>query len=211
MVPDAGIPQAPFLLNQLDDRYKLAKSDWMKGPEAKLQEKERPRSVEQQLFRLCAASSARRPSARRKTSTGEDHPRGRRADVDRNGGSSGARPVAMGFAETYTGLSQGVADFVECPPQAMVSSKFTELRKIVSLTNHMVNWNPAIVSQSSFAALPEDLQQIMIEESFKAGDLVTKPKRESDVKIEATLKEMGIEVVTDIDKARGPEGFAAGL
>ena len=113
----------------------------------------------------------------------------------------GARPVVMGFADTYTGLSQGVVDFVECPPQAMVSSKFTELRKVVSLTNHMVNWNPVIVSQSSFAQLPEDLQQIVIEEAVKAGDLVTKLKMEDDAKIKDTLTGMGIEVVTDIDRA----------
>jgi tripartite ATP-independent transporter DctP family solute receptor len=199
-VPDAGILQAPFLLNELDDWYKLAKSDWMKSLEAKLQEKNIRVLSNNNYF---GSRSIIGPKAIRK-------PEDIKGETIREAAAPmyiamaeawGARPVVMGFAETYTGLSQGVVDFVECPPQAMVSSKFTELRKVVSLTNHMVNWNPVIVSQSSFAALPEDLQQIMIEESFKAGDLVTKLKRESDVKVEGTLKEMGIEVITDIDKA----------
>jgi TRAP-type C4-dicarboxylate transport system substrate-binding protein len=114
--------------------------------------------------------------------------------------SWGARPVVVAFSEVYTGLSQGVVDYVECPPQTMVSSKFTELRNVVSLTNHMHGWSVVIVSESSFAKLPPDLQQILIEEAAKAGELITKLKRDSDADIVAKLKEMGITVVEDIDR-----------
>ena len=35
--PDSAILQAPFLLNKMEDWYKLAKSDWMKAYETRLQ------------------------------------------------------------------------------------------------------------------------------------------------------------------------------
>jgi TRAP-type transport system periplasmic protein len=82
----------------------------------------------------------------------------------------------------------------------MASSKFTELRKFVSLTNHMVGWSAVIVSESSFSAMPADLQQIVIEEAGKAGDLLSKLKRDSDADILQKLKDSGITVVEDIDR-----------
>jgi len=199
-VADAGILQAPFLLKKLDDWHKLAKSDWMKSLEAKLKAKNIRVMSNNNYF---GSRSIIGPKAIRK-------PEDIRGETIREAAAQmyvemakawGARPVVMGFAETYTGLSQGVVDFVECPPQTMVSSKFTELRKIVSLTNHMVNWNPVIVSESSFSAMPADLQMIVLEESVKAGEYVTKLKSEDDQKIVAKLKEMGIQVVQDIDVA----------
>lgn len=199
-VPDAGILQAPFLLNELDDWYKLAKSDWMMSLEATLQERNVRVLSNNNYF---GSRSIIGPKAIRTPDDikGETIREAAAPMYIAMAEAWGARPVVMGFAETYTGLSQGVVDFVECPPQAMVSSKFTELRKVVSLTNHMVNWNPVIVSQSSFARLPEDLQQILTEEAVKAGDFVTKLKRDDDAKIAQALKDMGIEVVTDIDKS----------
>jgi tripartite ATP-independent transporter DctP family solute receptor len=199
-VPDAGILQAPFLLKKLDDWHKLAKSDWMKSLEAKLQAKNIRVLSNNNYFgsRSIIGPKAIRTPADIKGETIREAAAQMYVEMAK---SWGARPVVMGFAETYTGLSQGVVDFVECPPQTMVSSKFPELRKVVSLTNHMVNWNPVIVSQSSFGALPADLQAIIIEEAVKAGEYVTKLKSEDDQKIVAKLKEMGVEVVQDIDVA----------
>jgi tripartite ATP-independent transporter DctP family solute receptor len=199
-VPDAGILQAPFLLNNLDDWYKLADSPWMVDLEKRLQQKgifvlshnnyfgsrsiigpkpiQSPSDISGQTIREAAAPMYVKMAE-----------------------SWGARPVVMAFAEVYTGLSQGVVDFVECPPQTMVSSKFTELRKVVSLTNHMVNWNPVIVNDAAFHAMPEDLQKIVQEEAVNAGNLVTKLKRDSDTAIIEKLKGMGITVVQDIDRA----------
>lgn len=199
-VPDAGILQAPFLLNKLDDWHKLAKSDWMKDLETRLKKKN-IRVLSNNNYFGSRSIIGPKPVRTPDDIKGETIREAAAPMYVEMAEAWGARPVVMGFAETYTALSQGVVDFVECPPQAMLSSKFTELRKVVSLTNHMVNWNPVIVSESSFSALPEDLQQIVIEEAVKAGELVTKLKLESDAKIVATLQEMGIEVVEDIDRA----------
>jgi TRAP-type C4-dicarboxylate transport system substrate-binding protein len=65
----------------------------------------------------------------------------------------------------------------------------------------MYGWSVVIISDAAFQAMPEDLQTIMVEEAEKAGDLLTKLKRDSDQQIVATLKSQGIEVVEDIDRA----------
>lgn len=198
-VPDAGILMAPFLLNELDDWEKLRKSDWMKDLEARLQEKN-IRVLSNNNYFGSRSIIGPKPIRSPEDIRGETVREAAAPMYVAMAESWGARPVVISFAETYTALSQGVADFVECPPQTMISSRFTELRKVVSLTNHMVNWNPVIVSDSSFRALPEDLQQIIIEESEKAGELITRLKLEDDAKIVETLTDMGITVVEDIDR-----------
>ncbi len=207
-VPDAGILQAPFLLNELDDWYKLAESDWMADLEARLMEKN-IRVLSNNNYFGSRSIIGSKPIRTPADIAGETIREAAAPMYVAMAESWGARPVVLPFGEVYTALSQGVVDFVECPPQTMVSSKFTEQRDVVSLTNHMVNWNPVIVSESSFSQLPQDLQQILIEEAVKAGDLVTKLKRESDEKIVADLKEMGIEVVEDIDQAAFREASQA--
>lgn len=207
-VPDAGILQAPFLIKRLDDWYTLADSEWMADLEKRLQEKGIFVLSNNNYFgsrSIIGPKPIRSPA----DIAGENLREAAAPMYVAMAESWGARPVTMGFAEVYTALSQGVVDFVECPPQTMVSSKFTELRNVVSLTKHMVNWNPVIVNDAAFHAMPEDLQQIVIEEAINAGDLVTKLKRESDEEIVGKLRDMGIEVVEDIDQEAFVEASAA--
>ncbi len=198
-VPDCGILQAPFLIDQLDDWYKLEKSDWMADLNKRLQAKGIYVLSSNNYFgsRSVIGNKEIRSPADIK---GETIREAAAPMYVKMAESWGARPVVIAFGEVYTALSQGVVDFVECPPQTMVSSKFPEQRKIVSLTRHMVNWNPVIVNDAAFHAMPEDLQKIVMEEAVNAGNLVTKLKRDSDTEIVGKLREMGITVVEDIDR-----------
>ena len=197
--PDSAILQAPFLLNKLEDWYKLSKSDWMKDFEARLLN-HNIRVLSNNNYFGSRAIIGPKPIRSPDDIKGETLREAAAQMYVEMAKSWGARPVVVAFSEVYTGLSQGVVDYVECPPQTMVSSKFTELRNVVSLTNHMHGWSVVIVSESSFAKLPPDLQQILVEEAAKAGELITKLKRDSDTDIVAKLKEMGITVVEDIDR-----------
>jgi TRAP-type transport system periplasmic protein len=181
-VPDAGILQAPFLIDELDDWYQLAESDWMADLNRRLQEKGIFVLSNNNYFgsrSLIGSKPVRSPADLAGVTIRE----AAAPMYVEMATAWGARPVTMGFAEVYTALSQNVVDFVECPPQTMISSKFTELRKHVSLTNHMVNWNPVIVNDAAFHAMPEDLQQIVIEEAVAAGDYLTEMKKQSDADV----------------------------
>jgi tripartite ATP-independent transporter DctP family solute receptor len=206
-VPDAGILQAPFLIDELDDWYKLAKSDWMADLNRRLQEKGIFVLSNNNYFgsrSLIGSKPVRSPADLAGVTLRE----AAAPMYVEMATAWGARPVTMGFAEVYTALSQNVVEFVECPPQTMISSKFTELRKDVSLTNHMVNWNPVIVNDAAFNAMPEELQQIVIEEAVAAGDYLTEMKKQSDADVVGQLESLGVTVTTDIDREAFREASA---
>ena len=198
-VPDAGILQAPFLLSNWDDWYKILKSPWWSDMEKRFAAKN--------IHMLCGNGyfGSRSLIGNKEIRTPADiaglNLREANAPMYVEMAKAwGARPVVISFGEVYTALSQGVCDFVECPPQTMVASKFTELRKIVSLTNHMAGWDAVIMAESTYQKLPEDVRVILDEEAKASGDLLTKLKRGSDDEIITQMKGMGLTVVEDVDR-----------
>jgi TRAP-type transport system periplasmic protein len=197
-VPDAAVLQAPFLLKDKNNWHTLIKSGWFKQFEAKL--------AAQNIHILAAngyfgsRSIIGNKEIRTPADLAGENMRAAAAQMYVEMEKSwGARPVVVNFSEVYTALSQGVVDFVEVPPQVMVSNKFTEQRKIVSLTNHMVGWSPLIIAESTFQKLPADVQTILTEEAVAAEKLMSDLKLASDEEIVATLKGLGMTIVDDVD------------
>ena len=62
----------------------------------------------------------------------------------------------------------------------MYASKFYEQAKFVTLTGHMIGWDPVIMSETYFKSLPADIQTIILEEASKAADLMTKLKSDEE-------------------------------
>lgn len=198
-VPDAGILQAPFLLDDINDWYKLSASAWMADLGKRLQEKGIFVMTWNSYFgarNLIGPKPVRTPA----DIAGATLREANAPMYVKMAEAWGARPVVMGFAEVYTALSQNVVDFVEVPMQVMISSKFTELRKFVSVTNHMVNWNPVIVNDAAFHAMPEDLQKIVIEAAERSSGYLAALKQKDDKEVVAKLEGMGITVVKDVDR-----------
>lgn len=85
----------------------------------------------------------------------------------------GATPVALPWIEVYPALQQGVVDGAEAQHPATYGSNLHEIADHISLTNHILLMNGLVVGTQWFRSLPEDIQTILVEESYKAGDLVT--------------------------------------
>lgn len=81
----------------------------------------------------------------------------------------GATPVAMPFREMYPALQQKVIDGVELVYNNIPAGRFYEVLKYVTETRHIMLVNFEVVSAKWFAALPADIQKILIEECDKAG------------------------------------------
>ncbi|MFT7058141.1 MAG: tripartite ATP-independent transporter DctP family solute receptor [Pseudorhodobacter sp.] len=115
--------------------------------------------------------------------------------------SMGASPTPMAFPELFTALQQGVVDGQENPVTVITASKFWEVQKFVSLTGHV--YSPAVVLASPvlFDSL-NDEQKGWFMEAAKASAAATRAEvnrlEETGV---ALLRENGMEVITDIDKA----------
>ncbi len=112
----------------------------------------------------------------------------------------GAKPVTTGFAEVYTGLAQGALDMLEAPLPTMWASKFYEQGKFVTMTGHMIAWNPVITSETWFRSLPADIQQMLVEESGKAADHMTKLKLDEEAEMVAKYEAAGVTVIRDVDR-----------
>jgi len=113
----------------------------------------------------------------------------------------GASPTPMAFPELFAALQQGVVDGQENPVTVISASKFWEVQKYVSLTGHV--YSPAIVlaSPALFDGLSDE-QKGWFMEAGKASAAATRAEvnRLEEVGV-ALLRENGMEVITDIDKA----------
>jgi tripartite ATP-independent transporter DctP family solute receptor len=116
-------------------------------------------------------------------------------------GDMGAAPTPMAFPELFAALQQGVVDGQENPITVISASKFWEVQKYVSLTGHV--YSPAVILASPFVydGLTDE-QKGWFQQAADASAAATRAEvnRLEDAGV-ALLRENGMEVITDIDKA----------
>jgi len=113
----------------------------------------------------------------------------------------GAAPTPMAFPELFAALQQGVVDGQENPVTVITASKFWEVQGHVSLTGHVYSPVAVLASPILFDGLTEE-QQGWFREAARASAVATRAEvnRLEDTGV-ALLRENGMEVITDIDKA----------
>ena len=72
--------------------------------------------------------------------------------------SLGGNAVPMAWGETFTAVQQGTIDGLEIPIAVIDSSKYNEVSKFLSLTNHTYSMIGLLISKKSLDKLPPDLQ-----------------------------------------------------
>ncbi|WP_282062300.1 TRAP transporter substrate-binding protein [Roseobacter litoralis] len=113
----------------------------------------------------------------------------------------GAAPTPMAFPELFTALQQGVVDGQENPVTVISASKFWEVQGHVSLTGHVYSPAAVLASPVLFDSLTEE-QRGWFYEAAAASAAATRAEvnRLEDAGV-AVMRENGMEVITDIDKA----------
>lgn len=86
----------------------------------------------------------------------------------------GANPVPIALPELFTALQQGAVDGQENPLSTIESSKFYEVQKYLSLSNHSCSIAFVILNNKVWASLTEKQQAAFL----KAGQEATKLSRE---------------------------------
>lgn len=81
----------------------------------------------------------------------------------------GAVPTAINFPEIYTAIQQKAVDGAELVYANIFGASLFEVLKYVSETKHFLLINFEVVSADWFNSLPEEYQQILVEECDKAG------------------------------------------
>jgi tripartite ATP-independent transporter DctP family solute receptor len=73
----------------------------------------------------------------------------------------GANPVPMSFTELYSGLEQKIVDGQENPFSVIESSRFQEVQKFLTVSNHMYNPQSVLVNKNKWDALNSEEKAIL--------------------------------------------------
>ncbi|SFM14893.1 C4-dicarboxylate TRAP transporter substrate-binding protein [Halanaerobium salsuginis] len=107
----------------------------------------------------------------------------------------GATPTPLDWSEVYPGIQQGVIDGAEAQHTATYGSSLYEVVDYINKTGHFQLMTGLVVGTRWFNSLPEDYQNIILEESINAGDYASELTIELGEKYEAEMKEMGVTIV----------------
>lgn len=111
----------------------------------------------------------------------------------------GAEPVAMNFGDMYSGIQQGAIDGAELVYANIPGAKLYEVLDYANETGHILLINFQVCSADWFYSLPEEYQQILVEECDKAGMEVSKKMEENIESIKAELEKAGMIINDDCD------------
>ena len=100
----------------------------------------------------------------------------------------GANPVPMPFPEVYTGLEQRTVDGQENPFTVILGSKFNEVQKYLSTTNHIYNPQSFVIGQKTWQKLNADEQALIREAAQEAQTYQRQVTEDSQNKALETLK-----------------------
>ena len=121
--------------------------------------------------------------------------------------SLGGSAIPMAWGETFTALQQGTIDGIEMPIAFVLSGKFYEVTKYLSLTNHIYNVVALTVSKRAFDRLPADLREMVV----KAGAEATSAQRNQSSSITASAREELVAKGMKINVVENPVPFRAAV
>ena len=113
--------------------------------------------------------------------------------------SIGIQPTPMAVSELFTSLQQGVVDGEENPIPVILSAKFAQVQKHLSLTGHVYSPSMLLMSPKLWNSLSE-ADKTSFREAAKVGASAQRKKVNDDEAAGiAQLKSEGMEIVTNVD------------
>ncbi|MFN5882020.1 MAG: TRAP transporter substrate-binding protein [Burkholderiales bacterium] len=108
----------------------------------------------------------------------------------------------MAFPEVFTALQQGTVDGQENPLSVIMSAKFEQVQKHLSLTGHV--YSPAIflMNKGAFEKLSAADKQAFVDAAREAVKANRARVDEDDAKGVAELRSKGMQVVENLDKGK---------
>ena len=106
----------------------------------------------------------------------------------------GANAVPMSFSELFGALETKTVDGQENPFNTILSSKFYEVQKYLTVTNHVYSPWIVLVSKKWWDGLSKDEQKVLNDAAKLSRDFERKDTREEASKAMADLKAKGMQV-----------------
>jgi tripartite ATP-independent transporter DctP family solute receptor len=106
----------------------------------------------------------------------------------------GATVQTIQFSELPMALKQGVVDGQENPVSVIYAFKIYETQKYLAMTGHTYNSMVHVMSKKTWDKLTAKQQQIVREESKKAGNFMRKTLRDAEADQIKKLEELGMQI-----------------
>ena len=106
----------------------------------------------------------------------------------------GANAVPLPFSELFTALETKTVDGQENPYNTILSSKFYEVQKYLTVTNHVYSPWIVTVSKKYWDQLSKDEQKVLMDAAKKSRDFERQDTRAEAEKALAELKGKGMQV-----------------
>ena len=106
----------------------------------------------------------------------------------------GASAVPMAFSELFSALETNTVDGQENPYNTILSSKFYEVQKYLTVTNHVYSPWIVLASKKWWDQLSRDEQKVLMDAARASRDFERKDTREEAAKAIAELKAKGMQV-----------------
>jgi len=115
--------------------------------------------------------------------------------------SMGGSAVPMAWGETFTAVQQGTIDGLEIPLAVIDASKYFEVTKFLSLTNHTYSAIHLLVSKRSFDKLSPDQRKAVLDAAKQSLAEQRKSSADNARQLVAALQSKGMKVNTIGDPA----------
>jgi tripartite ATP-independent transporter DctP family solute receptor len=106
----------------------------------------------------------------------------------------GANAVPMPFSELFSALETKTVDGQENPYNTILSSKFYEVQKFLSVTNHVYSPWIVLASKKWWDSLSKDEQKVLLDAAKASRDFERKDTRDEAGKALADLKGKGMQI-----------------
>ena len=114
----------------------------------------------------------------------------------------GVLPTPIPYVELFTALQQGTVDGQENPLTVIMTSKFDQVQKYLTLTGHIYSPSVFLMNKAMFDKLSDVDKQAFID-AAKAGSAANNARVDlDDVKGVAELRSRGMTVFENVDKAK---------
>lgn len=113
----------------------------------------------------------------------------------------GMNPSPLAIAELYAALEAKAFDAQEHPLPVFWSSKFYEVQKYLTLTNHAYSPTVAVMNKAKFDAMPPDAQKALVDCAHEAVAFHRDFNAGENGKIIGELKKLGLQVIEKSDPA----------
>ena len=123
----------------------------------------------------------------------------------------GANAVPMAFSELFSALETKTVDGQENPFNTILSSKFYEVQKYMTVTNHVYSPWIVTVSKKWWDQLSKDEQKVLMDAAKISRDFERKDTRDEAAKAVGDLKAKGMQVneLSPAESARMREKLTA--